>query len=180
MDVSALSHWESFYVIVGSSGAGLTGLMFVVITLIAGSSMPRSLKEINAFGTPSVVHFCAVLGTAAVMSAPWAAVRSPAMVIGLIGGAGFVYSLIVVRRMRRTTSYAPVLEDLIWHIVLPLLAYLGMTISGLALGAGGETHPWALYGIAAVSLMLLFIGIHNAWDTVVYLVVTREAGSGKG
>jgi hypothetical protein len=32
---SPLVAWESFYVIVGSSGAALTGLQFVVIALIA-------------------------------------------------------------------------------------------------------------------------------------------------
>lgn len=32
---NALAAWESFYVIVGSSGGALIGLQFVVITLIA-------------------------------------------------------------------------------------------------------------------------------------------------
>jgi hypothetical protein len=34
---SPLVAWESFYVIVGSSGAALTGLQFIVIALIAES-----------------------------------------------------------------------------------------------------------------------------------------------
>src|SRR5437016_36182 len=63
---SILSQWESFYVIVGSSGAGLTGLMFVVITLAADSSVPRTPETLNAFGTPNVIHFVAVLFIAAV------------------------------------------------------------------------------------------------------------------
>src|SRR2546425_4010701 len=60
METSAhaiLSQWESFYVIVGSSGAGLTGLMFVVITLAADSSVPRTPETLNAYGTPNVIHF---------------------------------------------------------------------------------------------------------------------------
>ena len=56
-----LSSWESFYVIVGSSGAALTGLQFVMIALIADSQRRSSLAEINAFGTPTVVHFCFAL-----------------------------------------------------------------------------------------------------------------------
>ena len=31
----------------------------------------------------------------------------------------------------------------------------------------------ALFAVAAMSLLLVFIGIHNAWDTVVYLTVDR-------
>ena|SRR6266536_4124051 len=58
---SPLVAWESFYVIVGSSGAALTGLQFVVMALIAESSRRSSGREISAFGTPTVIHFCAVL-----------------------------------------------------------------------------------------------------------------------
>jgi hypothetical protein len=28
--------------------------------------------------------------------------------------------------------------------------------------------------VAAMSVLLLFVGIHNAWDTVTYLVVSRN------
>ena len=34
-DMTALSGWENFYVIVGSSAGALIGLQFVVMTLIA-------------------------------------------------------------------------------------------------------------------------------------------------
>jgi hypothetical protein len=34
----------------------------------------------------------------------------------------------------------------------------------------------ALYGIAAASLALLFIGIHNAWDIAVWMTLTRKPG----
>ena len=37
-----LSQWETFYFLVGSSGAALTGLMFVVITLVADTNLPRT------------------------------------------------------------------------------------------------------------------------------------------
>ena len=56
-----LAAWESFYVIVGSSGAALTGLQFVVIVLVAESRRRRTLREIDAFGTPTIVHFSAAL-----------------------------------------------------------------------------------------------------------------------
>jgi hypothetical protein len=62
-----LAAWESFYVIVGSSGAALTGLQFVVMALIAESPLrSSSSREIDAFGTPVIVHFGAVLLIAAI------------------------------------------------------------------------------------------------------------------
>src|SRR5512134_565207 len=95
---STLAHWESFYVIVGSSGAALTGLMFIVITLIADSRQPPSLKEINAFATPALVHLSAVLLIAAILSAPWPDGRNAAYALGLTAIAGVGYMIIVLRR----------------------------------------------------------------------------------
>ena len=50
-----LHEWETFYVIVGSAAAALTGLQFVVIALVA-DVRPRSSNEtIDAFATPTIV-----------------------------------------------------------------------------------------------------------------------------
>lgn len=165
-----LSRWESFYVIVGSSAGGLTGLMFVVVALVKESSLPRNPDSIDAFGTPNVLHFVAVLLLAAVLSAPWQRLRDPAHVVGATALAGIVYVLIVLRRMLRQSGYKPVLEDWVWHQILPMIAY-----AMLFVGAAGMSHDqnWALFMIGAVTLLLLFVGIHNAWDTVAY-VVSRE------
>jgi hypothetical protein len=171
-----LSHWESFYVIVGSSAGGLTGLMFVVITLIAGSRIQRAPANINAFGTPNVIHFLAVLLVAAIISAPWQRMQDPAHLIGLSGLAGVVYVLVVLRRMRRQTGYKIVLEDWVWHLILPLVAYTTMFVC-----AAGLSHEqtWALFGLGGVSLLLLGIGIHNAWDTVTYIVAAEANEKGR-
>lgn len=166
-----LSQWESFYVIVGSSAGVLTGLMFVVIALVAESSVPRTPETVNAFGTPNVIHFVAALLLSAISSAPWTRMQDPAHLIGATAIAGVVYVLVVMRRMRRQSGYKPVLEDWAWHLVLPLIAY-----TALFVGAAGVSHDqtWALFLIGGVVLLLLFIGIHNAWDTVTYLVMNRE------
>ena len=80
--LSPLVAWESFYVILGSAAAVLTGLQFVVITL--GAQMNRSSAVANrAFGTPTIVHFCAVLLIAAIVSAPWPTLGGVALVLGL-------------------------------------------------------------------------------------------------
>ena len=68
-----LSEWQSFYVIVGSSGAALIGIQFVVITLIANMRERPTADSLSAFGTPTVVHFAGALLVSATMSAPWPA-----------------------------------------------------------------------------------------------------------
>ena len=43
--------------------------------------------------------------------------------------------------------------------------------------AGASYTREALFGIAAAGLLLLFVGIHNAWDSIVYHVFVNRSGA---
>jgi hypothetical protein len=171
-----LTEWESFYVIVGSSAAALTGLMFVVITLIADLETHQSGGAVSAFGTPTVVHFCAALIVSATLSAPWHSLTRVAAALAVCGVWGVAYTLIVVRRARRQSTYQPVFEDWLWHTALPLAAYTALLLAAVVLPRAVEP---ALFVVAAVALSLVLIGIHNAWDTVTYLAISQREGQDK-
>src|SRR5579884_1915518 len=111
--MQALTAWGNFYVIVGSSAGALTGLQFVVMALIAETKTEGTMTEIRAFGTPTIVHFCAVLLASAMLSAPWTTITGIAIALRLLGVAGIIYKLIVLRRARQS-RYKPVLEDWLW------------------------------------------------------------------
>ncbi|SRR5258708_1398772 len=166
--MSLLPAWQTFYVIIGSAAAALTGLMFVVVTLIAGTRRRRSSASVGAFGTPTVVHFCLALLVAAILSAPWQALWNAGLLLGLSGLGGVIYVVIVLRRARRQTEYQPVLEDWLFHTVLPLVSYTALVVAAIVLP--GNAVP-ALFVIGAVTVLLLLIGIHNAWDTVTYVAI---------
>jgi hypothetical protein len=169
--MSPFAAWESFYVILGSSAAALTGLQFVVMVLGAEINAPATVHTTRAFGTPTIVHFCAVLLNSAILSAPWHRVTSASAAIAVFGAVGIGYTLLVLRHARRQTAYVPVLEDWIWHTVLPLCAYVALGTSGVFLGR--DTAP-SLFVIGGSALLLLFVGIHNAWDSVTYLALQRR------
>jgi len=162
--------WETFYVIIGSSAAALTGLQFVVIAVIRETRRRATASEINAFGTPTVVHFSLALMVSAILSAPWPTLPAAAVAVACCGIGGFVYTLIILRRARRQTTYTPVLEDWIFHIVLPLVAYVTLIAASASLPRAAAD---ALFAIGAATLLLLFIGIHNAWDTITHLTLRR-------
>jgi hypothetical protein len=164
---SPFAAWESFYVIVGSSAAALTGLMFVVIVLGAETSR-TSINTTRAFGTPNVVHFCAVLLDAVILSAPWRNVLGAAIAVACFAAIGVVYTPFVLRRALRQNEYQPVLEDWIWHVGLPFVAYTMLLISGACLPR--DPAFW-LFLIGGGTVLLLFVGIHNAWDSVTYLAI---------
>jgi hypothetical protein len=165
--MAELTEWNSFYVIVGSSAGALIGLQFVVLTLIAERPHVKEPQAGAAFATPSVVHFAVVLFLSAILSAPWHGVGIIAVFLGVVGIAGIVYEGLTAYRMRSQTAYRPVFEDWLFHVLLPVVAYANLFIASLM--ARSQVRR-ALFFVAATVLMLLFIGIHNAWDAVTYFV----------
>jgi hypothetical protein len=162
-----LAGWDNFYVIVGSAAAGLTGLTFVVIALMAETRRVNS-KAVRAYVTPTVVYFSSTLALSAFLAVPH---QGPASLgVGLLvgGAAGLLYVARVSVNLLRgdRSAYTPVLEDWLFHIGLPMLAYAALLIAGALCWA----YPTrALYLVAGASLVLLFIGIHNTWDTAVWI-----------
>jgi hypothetical protein len=172
VSMTALAEWQTFSEVVGSAAGALTGLQFVVMALISDVPMRSGESDAGqAFASPTIVHFVAVLMLAATLAMPWPGLSPVAVLWGLAGVAGVVYTSLVLRRMQRQSSYKPVLEDWFFHTILPWCAYGGLTASALLLPSQPQ-H--ALFGVAGVCLLLLFIGIHNAWDNVLYLVNMRR------
>ena len=168
--MSELTEWNSFYVIVGSSAGALIGLQFVVLTLIAERPRLGTAEAGAAFATPSVVHFGVVLFLSAVVSAPWHAIGAVAVFWGLVGLGGIVYAAVVARRMQLQSVYRPVFEDWSFHVLIPLVAYAMLAVSAYVAQSHARS---ALLLVGAATLLLLFVGIHNAWDAVTYHVFKK-------
>ena len=167
--------WESFYVIVGAAAGALIGLQFVVMTLIAERPQLATPDAGAAFATPTVAHFGASLLLSALLRVPWHGMGTAATAWGAVGFAGVIYMVIVGRRMRRQQSYRPDAEDWIFHLVLPLIAYAVLPVCALQ----ANLHPEeSLLAVAATTLLLLFIGIHNSWDTIAFNVFVRMRDAG--
>lgn len=163
-----LTEWENFNIILGSAAGGLIGLQFVVITLIATRPDPLMSEASAAFSTPTIVHFGVVLLLSAFASIPWHGTLVLSALWGLISVCGLIYSAVVARRMKAQTAYQSVLSDWTFHIVLPCVAHLLLLAGAVVLGVWMGTV--SLFLVSAAMLLLLFVGIHNAWDAVTYHV----------
>lgn len=170
-----LSEWETFYVVVGAAAGALVGLQFVVMTLIA-EGPPIGQSTGAAFATPTIIHFTTAFFLSALLSAPWNSIEVPAIVWGLTGVCGIAYVVIVARRMRTQTAYQTQPEDWLFHVVVPAATYAILLMSAIA----STSHDVeALFGVGTATLFLLFIGIHNAWDSVSYFVFVKRNTGGK-
>jgi hypothetical protein len=169
-EVSPLTTWYNFFILVGTAAASLTGLMFVVVTLIVGVRMRTSSpsQAFATFNTPNVVHFGLALLVAGIIIAPWPELWTTGLMLGICGLIGVGYVIIVLRRVRRQQDYQPVLEDWLFHTIFPLVSYTALVVAAILLT--GYTAA-ALFVIASATGLLLFIGIHNAWDNVSFIAL---------
>jgi hypothetical protein len=145
------------------------------MALISDRQVGVSEGTLNAFGTPTVVHLAVALVVSAMMCAPWPSSTALTIALGAVGIAGLAYGAIVVRRARRQSTYQPVVDDWIWHTVLPCLCYAFLGSTTLL----GEHPRRAAFVAAAGVLGLLLIGIHNAWDTVTHVVIMNAEAATK-
>ena len=170
---SLLSGWESFYVIVGSSAGGLTGLTFVVIAL-AADSRKAGADGLRAFVTPIILHFGQVLALSAFLSMPHPSTLALSIGFAAAGIVGLIWSAIIVASIpKNSKEYQPVWEDWLWNVILPLIAYVLMLTAAFLVWHHTAS---ALYLVAGSTLALLFIGIHNAWDIAVWMTLARNPG----
>lgn len=168
-----LAAWSSFYVMTGSAAAALTGLMFIVITLVTSiERMRRNPDGISTYSTPTVVHFSAAFLVSGVLCAPWRAFAPPAAILGLAALAGIAYIARTTVRSRGLQSYSPDFEDWASYSVLPFLAYGAILIGAVVLASAARSIAAdALFAIAGGVTLLILLGIHNAWDVVTYIAM---------
>ena len=167
-----LTAWTSFFALTGTSAAALTGLMFVVITLVTGSKRQSATSTgLNTFSTPTVLHFATALLVSGVLSAPWSALTVPASILGIAALFCVIHMCRVIARTTQLDTYKADLEDWTWFNILPLISYLVLLGGAVMLPLNTST---ALYAFGAGILLQLFIGIHNAWDIVTYLAINDD------
>ncbi len=167
-----LNGWTNFYVIVGSSAGALIGLQFVVVALLS-STRGRALSvAMRAFATPTIVYLSTVLLTAGLVTVP----RHTAATLGIpliaMGVAGLGYLARVGTHLRAQQGYAPDRGDWMWFALLPGAAYAGVLAAGVTMWSARAT---ALDLVAAASMMLLLVSVHNAWDSAVWIVASPRA-----
>src|SRR2546425_8436001 len=91
--VAMIEGWHEFYLLVGTSAAALTGLMFVVISISPETIAERPKSGVRAFVTPTMVFFTSALAISALMLVPHLAPAALAAVLALTSVAGVAYLL---------------------------------------------------------------------------------------
>jgi hypothetical protein len=146
--------------------------VFVVITIVSGSRTDTSGEGVSVFTSPTVVHFCIALFVSAVMSVPWHTLEAIPILVAAGAIAGITVCTRSVILALRMSGYKPGVDDWCWYAVFPLLTYVALLVTSAWLRVA---PVGGLYAIAAVVVLLIFLGIHNAWDVVTYIAISPDS-----
>jgi len=159
--------WDSFFLLIGSAAGALIGLLFVVVTLTAGQERSSAQQGQSIFITPTVFHFAMVMVVSAVALTPGLPTRTTGLLIGGCAIAALINAIVVALRMfLRKSIQPPHWSDYWYYGVAPVLLY--------ALLVASAACVWPLvtiasYAVGVVLLLLLLLGIRNAWDLVTWI-----------
>ncbi len=164
-----LRDWHDFYILIGTAAATLIGLMFVAASV--GASYFNAEREVplRTFLTPTVVHFTVVL-MSCLMSITPSLTRASFGALFAVGGAvGIGFCCHVLLRMRRRGITRTIdLADWCCYILIPAVSYLTLTATGIVLPMRPDL---GLDMLAGTLVALLLLGIRNAWDMTLWIVV---------
>ena len=160
-----LETWHEFYLLIGTAGVTLTGLLFVVISLGPRVVASQQATGVRAFVSPNAVFFTTTLVVSAVLMIP----ALPATAIGALLCVGAVASLgyLAFTRAHQQWRHSklPIL-DWVWFVGLPITAYALLLLSGIGFLLQAAL---SMHGVAVALILLLVIGIRNAWDVVIWI-----------
>jgi hypothetical protein len=160
-----LEQWHGFFLLCGTAGGILAGILFVVISLAPTISASDHATSVRACISPNAVHFAAVLVVANSLMAH----AVPQALIGWLLCTGAALTLLYLWSVRGRQPWhvgGISVPDAIWYLALPYAAYTLALAGGTGILRDDER---ALPLIAAVLILLLVIGIRNAWDLAVWL-----------
>ncbi len=169
-----LGKWESFYLLVGTAGATLAGLMFVVLNFSERFADRERIPILRAHSDPALLALVLTLLLGALMLMPtithfWLA--APLLAAGLLG---LIYTAVVLRQIVRAgVVHTWDASDWAWYAAAPVVSGVLLLLSGVLTLTGASSLALTLTGVTL--MVLLTMGLRNAWDLVTYSV---EDGSG--
>ncbi|MGO9785432.1 MAG: hypothetical protein ACLPL5_01340 [Stellaceae bacterium] len=167
--LDALHDWHDFFVVIGAASGGLLGAMFVVASIGSGFLTKKDAAATRVFLTPTVIHMATVMFGCALAVVPSLERVSFGLVFGLGGLVGLIYSCAIGLNVKQRREIDA--EDRLWYAALPILGYAGATVAALLVL---WRKPAGLEILAAALVLLLAVGIRNAWDMILFFVLNAR------
>ena len=161
-------HWETYYLMIGTSAAALIGVMFIVTTLTAEIAIEQINRGVAIYKNPIVFHLAVIVATSALVMVPEHLLVAIAAALAGLGLVGLGYAALTIRRMfERYEFYQATGWDKLYYGYLPAVLYLVMGAGALSVFSAPEL---AAEAVGLATLLLLLVSIRNAWDVATFAV----------
>ena len=166
--------WHDFYLLVGTASATLVGLMFVSASIGAQVFKEENRAGIQAFISPTVVHFSTTLFVCILATIPEQTGLEFIVPLAAVGLAGFAYSATIWMRLFVRRRFTVDVVDRLFYALVPGVGHLLILLSAVLLFT---QRPAGLDCLAAALITLLLAGIRNAWDMTMWIVIKAPVSS---
>jgi hypothetical protein len=168
---AAAQPWHDLFTLAGGASGTLVGLLFVAATVGSGIFTRDRQAAFRAFVSSSVVHFACVLAAGLIGMVPTQSWLSGGLLVGGVGLFGLGYGALVMHSMRRHGIITKIgWDDRLLYGVVPVCGHLAIVASAVLLLLKNQAGFEVLTGAMVV---LLFVGIRNAWDITAWSVLAR-------
>jgi hypothetical protein len=164
-----LEHWREFYGLVGTAAAALLALLFVAVSIGAGTLPPDRGGPTRTYTSPVAFHYTAVMFVSALALAP---TQTPMSLSVLLGGSaiiGIVYAAFIIRRL--LTDRIADLPDRLAYGFAPLGSYSAILAAAALFHVGSGRAADVL---ASGVMVLLIVNVRNAWDLLLVMARRRN------
>jgi hypothetical protein len=165
--------WHDFYLLLGTASATLVGLMFVAASVGAQVFKEENRAAIQAFISPTVVHFSTALFVCVLATIPEQTGFAFVILLSIVGLAGLAYSATVVIQLFVRRRFGVDMMDRVFYALIPCVGHLLVLVSGILMLPNPED---GLDCLAAALITLLIAGIRNAWDMTMWIVIKAPVG----
>jgi hypothetical protein len=174
--MSMFNAWANFYLLTAAAAATLAGMLFVSLTFSVGLIPGETDEALRIWAEPSLSDFIQVIAISACL-------EMPAPPPGLLGTLLLVYTFVRYGRLWRLirhfrgikapTEFGYEIGFVDWRdlVILPALIYSLALVCGVGLCSG---WVWVPACLAVYTLAVLFQGIHNTWEQLVWIAVAKN------
>ena len=164
-----LEHWHEFYGLVGTAAAALLALLFVAVSIGAGTLPADRDGPTRTYTSPVAFHYTAVMFASALALAPTQTPTSLSVLLGGSAAIGFVYAGFVIRRL--LSDQISDLPDRLAYGLAPLMAYAAILVAAALFFVGsGRAADVLAIGVG----VLLIVNVRNAWDLLLAMARRRS------
>ena len=166
-----LDGWHEFYGLLGTAAGALVALLFVAVSIGAGSLSAERGGPTRTFTSPIVVHYTYVLFLSLVALVPVNTDRSLVAIVGVSAAAGLAYSSLILNRVMRSNTITDI-DDRLGYGAGPVAAYAAALAAAAFIFCHSRIGPPLLAGAL---VLLLLVNIRNMWDLTVFFAGRRDA-----